>query len=138
MGRTIIPYNPKLKELAKALRNNSTPGEIALWKKIRDKQLLGYDFDRQKPLGEYIVDFFCHELMLAVEIDGISHENQEAFEKDIQRQKDLEGLGIQVLRFKEHEAVNNVRLVLEQIEFWIHSTHPLPLSPTLGRLHRGE
>ncbi|MFA6542372.1 MAG: DUF559 domain-containing protein, partial [Bacteroidota bacterium] len=109
MGRTIIPYNPKLKELAKALRNNSTPGEIALWKKIRDKQLLGYDFDRQKPLGEYIVDFFCHELMLAVEIDGISHENQEAFEKDIQRQKDLEGLGIQVLRFKEHEAVNNVR-----------------------------
>jgi very-short-patch-repair endonuclease len=138
MRHTIIPYNPKLKELARALRNHSTPGEIALWKKIRDKQLLGYDFDRQKPIGEYIVDFFCHELMLAIEIDGISHENQEALERDIRRQSDLEGLGIQVLRFKEQEAVNNLRLVIEQIENWIHSTHPQPLSLTHWRPHRGE
>jgi very-short-patch-repair endonuclease len=76
--------------------------------------------------------------MLAIEIDGISHENQEALKRDIRRQSDLEGLGIQVLRFKEQEAVKNLRLVLEQIEFWIQSTHPLPLSPTHGQPHRGE
>ena len=66
-----------LKEKARELRNNSTTSEIKLWMYLKNKQMLGYDFHRQKPLDEYIVDFFCNELMLAIEIDGLSHYNSE-------------------------------------------------------------
>lgn len=124
MKRKIIPYTPAAKEYAKKLRNNSTPGEIILWKKLRNKQLLGYDFHRQKPIGKYVVDFFCSKLMLAIELDGISHENNDALEKDNRRQKDLEDLGITFLRFKESEITKDVRSVVEKIEFWIKNTHP--------------
>jgi len=68
-----LQYNPKLKEFARRLRNNSTYAEIRLWQKLNKKQLKGYDFHRQKPIDNFIVDFFCHELMLAIEIDGVSH-----------------------------------------------------------------
>ena len=59
MKRKIIPYNPKLKDLAKELRQNMTLSEILLWKKLRNKQMFGYDFDRQRPIDEYIIDFYC-------------------------------------------------------------------------------
>ncbi len=81
MKRKIIPYNPKLKELARTLRNNSTKSEIILWQHLKSKQMMGFDFHRQKPIGNFIVDFFCHELMLAVELDGYSHQLDEVFEK---------------------------------------------------------
>lgn len=71
--RKIIPYNPKLKLLARQLRNNSTPTEIRLWQHLKGKQMMGYDFHRQKPLDNYVADFFCNELMLALEIVG--HKN---------------------------------------------------------------
>ena len=66
MSRKIIPYKPTLKEIARGLRSNSTLGEVLLWKKLRNKQMLGYDFHRQKSLDQFIVDFFCHELNLAI------------------------------------------------------------------------
>lgn len=66
--RKIIPYNPALKEKARELRNNSTKTEILLWLNLKGKQMRGYDFHRQKPIDNYIVDFFCNELMLAIEI----------------------------------------------------------------------
>jgi very-short-patch-repair endonuclease len=78
VARKIIPYKPLLKEIARALRNNSTLGEVLLWKQLRNKQMLGYGFHRQKPLDQFIVDFFCHELNLAIEVDGVSHEADEA------------------------------------------------------------
>jgi very-short-patch-repair endonuclease len=65
MKKRIIPYNSKIKELARRLRTNVTLSEVLLWKPLKGKQLLGYAFDRQKPIGDYIVDFFCNELMLA-------------------------------------------------------------------------
>jgi len=68
--REIIPYNPKLKELARELRNNSTKSEIILWKELKGKFEGKYDFHRQKPLDNYIADFYCHELKLVIEIDG--------------------------------------------------------------------
>lgn len=71
--RKIIPYDPKLKMLVRKLRNNSTLSEVLLWLELKGKQMKGYDFHRQKPIDNYIVDFFCHELMLAIEIGGISH-----------------------------------------------------------------
>ena len=71
--RKIIPYDPKLKEITKKQRNTSTLSEILLWKQLKGKQMVGYDFHRQKPLDKYIVDFFCNELLLAIEIAGRSH-----------------------------------------------------------------
>jgi very-short-patch-repair endonuclease len=71
--RKIIPSNPHLKDLARELRNHSTLAEVLLWNQIKNKKLLGYDFHRQKPIDRFIVDFFCPDLMLAIEIDGASH-----------------------------------------------------------------
>ena len=68
----IIHYNPSLKEKARILRKNSTLSEIILWKKIKNKSL-GYEFHRQVPLDNFIVDFYCHGLNLAIEIDGNTH-----------------------------------------------------------------
>lgn len=73
MRNKIIPYNPKLKEYARYLRNNSTLSEVLLWQKIKNKSF-GVQFHRQVPLLDYIVDFYCHELMLVIEIDGNSHD----------------------------------------------------------------
>lgn len=83
--RKILRYNPALKEKARELRNNSTRTEILLWTFLKGKQLRGYDFHRQKPIDEYIVDFFCNELMLAVEIDGVSHIGKELYDAKRQR-----------------------------------------------------
>ena len=88
--KTIIPYDPKLKDLARQLRKNSTLSEVLLWNYLKGKQMLGYDFDRQKLIDNYIVDFFCNELMLAIEIDGDTHNDK--IDKDEFRQKKLEGL----------------------------------------------
>jgi very-short-patch-repair endonuclease len=132
MKRKIIPYNPKLKEIARTLRNNSTLGEILLWKKLRNKQMLGFDFHRQKPIDQFIVDFYCSELFLGIEIDGCSHDSEEALEKDKARQEHLEVLGIRFLRFTETETRNSLNNVLDVIENWItantKATHPRPLS----------
>jgi very-short-patch-repair endonuclease len=117
MKRKIIWYNPDLKEKARQLRNNSTTSEIKLWMFLKDKQILGYDFHRQKPLDEYIVDFFCNELMLAIEIDGLSHHSSSEY--DIARQIKLESLGVRFLRFEDDEVFYNVNVVLDKIEKWI-------------------
>ena len=117
MRRKIIPYNPTLKEKARQLRNNSTNTEILLWKFLKGRQMCGYDFHRQKPLDEYIVDFFCNELMLAIEIDGISHEGHEEYDK--QRQQRLENLGIRFLRFDDNDVYYRTDKVLKEIEDWV-------------------
>ena len=131
MKRKIIPYKPHLKELARELRNNSTLSEITLWKNIKGKQMLGYDFHRQKPLGNYIVDFFCNELMLAIEIDGSSHHVEGAYEKDVKRQKEIEEYGVRFLRFEDISVKRNTQIVLETIVSWIQensdNTPPAPL-----------
>ena len=115
--RKIIPYNPKLKQLAKNLRNNSTLSEVLLWQYLKGKKMKGYDFHRQKPLGNYIVDFFCHDLMLVIEIDGISHD--EKIYKDVKRQKELENLGIKFLRFNDVDVKKNMEGVVVAIKEWI-------------------
>jgi len=117
--RKIIPYKPYLKQLARNLRNNSTLSEILLWQELKGKQMMGYDFHRQKPLNRYIVDFFCNELMLAIEIDGDSHDNEEAVLKDEKRQTKLESLGINFIRFDDLDVKKEMGFVLETIENWI-------------------
>jgi very-short-patch-repair endonuclease len=121
--KTIIPYNPKLKELAKQLRNNSTLSEVLLWKYLKGEQMLGYDFDRQKPIDNYIVDFFCNELMLAIEIDGETHNYK--IDEDELRQKRLEELGVRLVRFTDEEVKKNIEGVVMTIERWMRRNPPL-------------
>lgn len=77
----------------------------------------GYDFHRQKPVGNYILDFFCNELLLAIEIDGISHEEKYAY--DMKRQEILEKYGISFLRFQDIEIKRNMESVVGTIREWI-------------------
>ena len=117
--RKIIPYNPKLKGLAKALRKNMTFAEVLLWNEIKQKKMLGFDFDRQRLIDNYIVDFYCKDLMLAIEIDGITHDTDEAANDDQVRQQRLEELGISILRFDDREVRNDIDNVIREIEGWI-------------------
>ncbi len=126
MRRKIIPYNPKLKELAKKLRQNMTLSEVLLWQELKGKQMLGYDFDRQRPIDEYIVDFYCKDLFLAIEIDGITHTYEGAFEKDQIRQLRLESLGVHFLRFDDLDVKRNMNWVLNTIHEWILENRPTP------------
>lgn len=119
MIRKIIPYNPKLKELAKKLRQNMTFSEVKLWNEIKNGQLMGYDFDRQRPIGNYIVDFYCKDLKLALELDGITHLDEKVMENDLLRQKELEIVGVSFLRFDALLVVNKVEAVVKEIERWI-------------------
>jgi very-short-patch-repair endonuclease len=117
--RKIIPYNPKLKEYARQLRNNSTEAEIFLWLKLKGKQLYGYDFHRQKPIDNYILDFFCQELMLGIEVDGYSHELVEVYKKDKLKEKRINELDISILRFTDNQVKNDMENVLRAIEYYV-------------------
>ena len=117
--RKIIPYNPKLTALARKLRNESTETEIFLWLKLKGKQMYDYDFHRQKPIDNYILDFFCHELLLGIEVDGYSHEILEVYNKDIVKEKRMNDLGITILRFSDFEVLKDMENVIRAIEFYI-------------------
>lgn len=92
--------------------------EVLLWNKIRRKNL-GYQFHRQVPLDNYIVDFYCHELMLAIEVDGDIHDHPEVSVSDLNRQKQIESYGVSFLRFKNDEIKQNICQVIQIIEDWI-------------------
>lgn len=111
----IIPYNKNLKEFARYLRNNSTLGEVLLWNALKGKQILGHQFYRQRPMNRYIVDFYCKTLNLVIEIDGSSHDSEEAQQKDMIRQEILEKYGVTFLRFADHEVKQNLGGVVEAI-----------------------
>jgi very-short-patch-repair endonuclease len=109
----IIPYNPKLKEYARLLRNNSTLSEVILWQKIKGKAL-GVEFHRQVPINEFIVDFYCHEIQLAIEIDGSSHDNK--YDYDCRRQNILETKGVEFIRFEDSSVKKELFSVLLALE----------------------
>ena len=117
--RKIIPYNPKLTALAKKLRNESTETEIYLWLRLKGKQMYGYDFHRQKPIDNYILDFFCYELLLGIEVDGYSHEFLEVYNKDKIKEKRMNELGISILRFSDFEVLRDMENIIRAIEFYI-------------------
>lgn len=113
MKKPSIPYNPKLVAYARILRNNSTLSEVILWTHIKNKAL-GVEFHRQVPLLEYIVDFYCHELKLAIEIDGDSHDHKYFY--DCKRQGDLESWHIRVIRFTDIQVKAELFSVLCSLE----------------------
>ena len=96
------------------------------WKELKNRKMMGKDFYRQKPIMNYIVDFFCPELALAIEIDGNSHGSENAYEKDRERQREIEGLGIQFLRFNDLDVKRNMMGTLSAIAQWIEGHTPDP------------
>ncbi len=115
----IIPYNPKLKSRARRLRKAGNLAESLLWLQLKGRQMLGYDFHRQRPIADYIVDFYCPGLKLAIEIDGVTHADRA--EEDRVRQERIEALGVSVLRFMDRDVRRNLQGVLSSIEEWIRA-----------------
>ncbi len=105
-------YNRNLKEFARKLRNNSTLAEVVLWEKVlRKKQLRGYSFLRQRPIENYIVDFFCKDLKLIVELDGEIHKFRK--NKDRDRDNNLKEYGFSIIRFDNEDIVNGLPNVIK-------------------------
>ena len=96
-----------------------TLSEVLLWNELKQKKMKGYDIDRQRPIDNFIADFYCKDLMLAIEIDGSSHDSEEAYKKDVERQTKLETFGVQFLRFDDREVKYDMINVLLEIEGWI-------------------
>jgi very-short-patch-repair endonuclease len=124
-----IYYNPKLKELARQLRNDATKSEVKLWSYLRRDQMHGYDFHRQKPIDEFIVDFFCNKLQLAIECDEYTHEIELGYRRDMKKTKRLNDLGIIVMRFSEQQIMNDIDTVLSAIKDYILKFEENNLTP---------
>ena len=102
-------YNKSLLEVAVELRKSMTKSEACLWKYVlRARQMKGYQFRRQRPLLQYVADFMCKELMLVIELDGITHGDVKVQEKDAVRQKAIESEGFTVIRFQDNEVLHNI------------------------------
>ena len=117
MRSEIIPYRKDLKLKARELRKNSTLSEVLLWQEIRKKQL-EFQFHRQVPILEFIVDFYCHEKKLAIEINGSSHEWKVSYDK--MRLGQLKSAGISVLIFDDIDVKTNIKWVVNEIHRKLH------------------
>src|SRR6185503_18310655 len=106
MRHPITPYEPNLKEGARELRKKMTLAEILLWKQLKGKQLCAYDFDRQRALGRRIVDFYCKELKLAVDVDGSVPDFRRR--NDDARQREIEAQDVTLLRFWNYDVKNDI------------------------------
>ena len=121
------------KEKRRLLRKNMPKAEVIMWSKLKQKQLLVYRFRRQYSVDSYVVDFFCPELKLTVEIDGTIHFKDGVEYYDSNRQKSIEQLGIKFLRFKNAEVFKNLNGVLEVIVDNVQKIKDLPLNPLLTK-----
>jgi very-short-patch-repair endonuclease len=117
--RKIITYNSNLKVSARRLRGNMTDAERMLWKYIRKKQIKGCQFLRQRPIGKYIVDFFCPEARLVLEVDGGQHYIEEGIEADRKRELFLNKQGLKILRFSNVDVLRNIEGVIEEINNYL-------------------
>jgi len=120
---------------SRELRNFSTRSEVLLWNELKAGKVRGYKFNRQKPLLNYIVDFYCKKLSLVIEVDGITHTYEGAYDRDVKRQKELEGIGLAFLRFDDLDVKEKMSSVLKTIEEFIiefEKMHPP------GPLERGN
>ncbi len=111
----MLPRNKNLKQPARDLRKNMTEAECLLWSKLRRKQIKGLQFYRQKVIENYIVDFYCHRSKLVIEIDGGQHFTKKGQESDQSRDTYLKNLGLQVLRFNNHDVLQNIKVIVDEI-----------------------
>jgi very-short-patch-repair endonuclease len=113
-------YNKNLRPFAHDLRTSMTKAEACLWKYVlRAGMMRGYTFRRQRPVLKYTADFICKELMLIIEVDGISHDNENIIINDAKRQADLEVAGFSVLRFSDHQVLKEIEGVRRTIENFV-------------------
>ena len=110
-----MPVSQELLIFAKQLRRGQTDAEQLLWQVLRGRNLKGFKFRRQHPVGGYILDFYCHDARLAIELDGGGHntDNQKLYDEE--RTKVLNGAGIKIIRFWNHDILNSLELVLDEI-----------------------
>lgn len=130
-------YNKNLKENARKLRNNSTLPEVILWDKILSKrQLRGYSFLRQRPIGSYIVDFFSKDLKLIIELDGEIHKFQK--KKDKEREEETKRKGFSIIRFGNEDVLSGLANVSRTLEYFVDEfeTNQIksPLNPLKGTI----
>src|SRR3989339_275778 len=111
----MLHYRPNLKDKARQLRSNLTESERVLWSRLRGKQLLGMQFYRQKPIQNYIVDFFAPKVKLVIEVDGSQHRKEDESQKDKIRDKSLAALGLTVMRFDSNAVLNETNAVADAI-----------------------
>ncbi len=134
MGQSSIKRtaaSAKTRTRAKELRHGQTVAEDKLWSCLRNRALLGHKFRRQNPIEGFIVDFFCPDCYLIIEVDGPTHEEHREYDED--REDRLNNLGYRIVRFKNEEVLLNVEGVLDSIIRAIaESPHPNPL-PLRGR-----
>jgi very-short-patch-repair endonuclease len=126
-------YNKKLRNFASTNRKDMTKAEACLWKYVLGgRKMLGYQFRRQRPVLNFIADFMCKELMLIIEVDGLTHQWEEVYKKDLLRQKQLEEIGFTVLRFDDEEVLKNIENVYDYLTDFIKDNlieNPPPLIP---------
>lgn len=113
-------YNKKLQPFANKNRKQMTKAEACLWKYALRAKQMGYTFNRQRPVLNYIADFMCKELKLIIEVDGYSHLLEEVIENDMIRQRKLEDAGFKVIRFKGEEVLKDIKRVREIIQLTIN------------------
>jgi very-short-patch-repair endonuclease len=125
--RRYLPYNKNLKQFSRDLRNHSTLGEVLLWQNLRARSMMGYQFYRQKPIENFIVDFYCAGIKLIIEVDGKYHESEEVIITDKEREDQLKKWGLNFLRFKEMDVrlkINEALLAVENYILDFESNHP--------------
>jgi very-short-patch-repair endonuclease len=123
----VLGYNKRLKSLARSLRKDMTNCERKIWGRLRGKQIRGLQFYRQKPIGNYIVDFYCPAKKIVIEIDGGQHFISPGRERDRTRDRFLETMGLRVLRFSDLDVMRNIDAVLETILDAVEKSPPAPL-----------
>ena len=120
----------ELKYIARRLRSNMTPHEDMLWQKIRRKQIHGLQFYRQKRVAGYIVDFYCAEKMLVIEIDGAQHHSAQSIRYDSERTRILKTKGLSVLRFDNLQIEHDMASVVCSITSWVEQRPSRPKHPS--------
>jgi len=108
-----------LKNFRKNLRKSLTPAEAKLWNYLKNHQL-GRKFRRQHSIDNYILDFYCPECMVAIELDGSPHDTMQGFIKDQKRTSNLQSKGIKIIRFENKDVITNIEGVIEEIKKYIY------------------
>ncbi len=131
----VIRGQPDYLDIKRRLRSNMTGPEARLWSRLRARQLQGLKFRRQHGIGPYIVDFYCPEQSLVIEVDGDSHADADQVVKDKQREQYLQSLGLRVIRYINDDIVKNLGGILEDLAERIssRSTSPRPSLPRRGK-----
>jgi len=125
-GEYMLSYRENLKKPSRKLRHKMTNTERYLWSKLKMKQLNGYQFYRQKPIGNYIVDFYCPSAKMVIEIDGSQHFYDDGLEHDKERDAYFNNLGLKALRFTSVDVLKNLEGVIDKI---LENMNEIPLVP---------